>query len=462
MPPSLLDDFVDHCRNADAIGLSLMTNSFFRSRDLTKALRRAEIKAPIIWGGTHPTVAPRESAEETDYVCIGEGEKAFLGFLDAMEANRDPEKTPGFAYFRHGKFVRNPIYPLADDLDTYPFPDYDMEGHYVADKGRLVPAKTQLLRGALRRYRLSSTRGCPFSCSFCNNATQLHLYQEAGYAHHWVRKRSTESIIVELEQIRSRYPKLEAVNLIDDLFLIRREAEVRDFVEAYEKRINLPLEIDAFPNTVNEAKIRLLSRLPIELISMGIQSGSQDTLYNMYNRPTKVETVAEAIRIISRHGLRAEYHYLVGNPFESEQSMIETLRFAARHHRGPAKLRIFPLQFYPGSVLYQRARQEGIIGEEHEDAYRLVYAGKKYLARATYLEIWLRIVLALRGAGAPSRLVHRVIDFAVHRWARKCLDRRWFAPLAFVAYRVGRVLHKNLIYKPFVKPVRLLRSHLQS
>jgi radical SAM superfamily enzyme YgiQ (UPF0313 family) len=229
-------------------------------------------------------------------------------------------------------------------------------------------------------------------------------------------------------------------------------------VEAYRRRVNLPLELDAFPNTVTDRKIELLSRLPIDLISMGIQSGCQDTLRNLYTRPTKIDTIARAIRILSSRGVRAEYHYLVANPFESERSRVETLRFAARHHRGPAKIRIFPLQFYPGSMMYERARKEGIIGEHHEEAYRFTYTGKRHLTRLAYLEIWLIVVLALRGVGVPARCAHWVIDFALNRWVRKCLDTSWFAPAGFILYRIGRVFYKNLIFKPFVRPAASLRS----
>ncbi len=459
--PTLLEDFVERCRPARVVGLSLMTNTFYRSRALTEALRGAGVRAPIIWGGTHPTVAPYESASVADYVCVGEGERAMLDFVDALESGRDPGQTPNIAYLRNGALVRNPPHPLTDDLDDYPFPDYDLEGHWAAHADRLVAARPALLRGVLRRYRLSSTRGCPYSCSFCNNATQMQIYRDAGAGRHWVRKRSVESIITEIESVRRRYPKIEAVNLIDDLFLIRSEEEIDAFVEAYRQRVNLPLELDAFPNTVTEAKIASLSRLPIELLSMGIQSGCEDTVRKLYNRPTRTETIARAMRIISKHRLRAEYHYLVSNPFETEESMIATLRFVAEHHRGPAKLRLFPLQLYPGSVLYERARAEGIIGEHHEQAYRGVYHRKKHIMTARYLEIWLRIALALRGAGVPSAWVHRVIDFALHRWVRKCIDRRWFAPASFYAYRTVRTVYRNLVYQPFIKPVASLRRRRQ-
>ncbi|NLX14791.1 MAG: B12-binding domain-containing radical SAM protein, partial [Phycisphaerales bacterium] len=284
--PALCDDFVDHCRGADVVGFSLMTNSFFRSCAMTEYLRRAGIKAPIVWGGTHPTVAPRESAEHADYICVGEGEKAMVEFLDNLQAGRDPAQTRGFACLRNGGLVCNPVYPLCDDLDEYPFPDYDGDNHWVVQKDRLVEAGPKQIGRILRRYRMSSTRGCPFSCAFCNNATQLNIYREAGFAKHWVRKRSTPSIIAELEAILARYPSITAVNLIDDLFLIRNEQEIEAFVEAYVNRVNLPIEIDAFPNTVTEEKIRIISRLPIELLSMGIQSGSQSMLKDLYNRPT--------------------------------------------------------------------------------------------------------------------------------------------------------------------------------
>ncbi len=454
--PALRDDFVDHCRGADVFGFSLMTNSFHRASHLTAILREAGLQAPVVWGGTHATVAPQESAEVADYVCVGEGEVPMLAFVDALAAGRDPTGTRSFAYLRHGRFLQNPAFALTCDLDSLPFPDYDLEGHWVVNRGRLVEARPERLGGVLERYRTSSTRGCPYSCSFCNNSTQMRVYRGPGLGK-WVRKRSTESVITELESIRARYAQVEAVNLIDDLFLIRSEAEIEEFVEAYRTRVNLPIEIDAFPNTVTDGKIEQLARLPISLISMGIQSGSPDTLRNLYNRPTRPETVAKAIDIIARHGLPAEYHYLVANPFESDESRVETLRFAAEHHRGPARIRIFPLQFYPGSVLYDRARSEGIIGERHEEAYQFVYTGKRHILALRYLEVWLMIVLGLRNAGLSARTAHRAVSFALNPFVRWCLDRRRFASVAFVIYRVGRSLYRNLIVKPILQPIAWLR-----
>ena len=66
-----------------------------------------------------------------------------------------------------------------------------------------------------------------------------------------------------------------------------------EFARLYESRVNLPLELDAHPNAITEGKVRVLARLPIALLSMGIQSGSRETLWDLYHRPTGLDRIAE-------------------------------------------------------------------------------------------------------------------------------------------------------------------------
>ena len=165
----------------------------------------------------------------------------------------------------------------------------------------------------------------------------------------------------------------------------------------------------------------------------------------------------EGINAFAENKIRAEYHYIVNNPFESDENRIETMRFAATHHRGPAILRIFPLQFYPGTPLYDRAREEGLIGQRHESAYQYTYTGKTHLIQSQYLDIWLRVVLNLRNIGVPRAVVHCVIDVVTHSLTRRLLDRKWFAPFAYCTYRVGRFIVRKLIYQTFIRPFRYLR-----
>ena len=457
--PAALDDFVARLWDCDLIGLSLMTNSFHRACLLTRRIREAGLRTPIVWGGIHPTVLPEECLEHADIVCVGEGEEAMLRLVEHLEADRDPLGLPNLWFradgpFRNATTVRNPPGPLITRLDDLPPPDYELDTHWVAARHGLEPARPGNLRGALETLRVVTARGCPYHCAFCNNAALRNVYGARG---RWVRLRSLENVLAELRHARACFPMIRAVNFVDDLFLVRTEAELEEFAARYRAEVNLPLQLDAFPNTVTEGKVRALARLPIELVSMGIESASEDTLRNIYRRPTPPRRIAEAIALLARYRLRAEYHYIVSNPYEPEQNVIETMRFIATHHRGRAVLRVFPLMFYPGTPLYERARADGRLGVRDDAAYDYMGTGALQFARHDYLAIWLRIVLNLRNLGVPPSLCHRVIDIVTHPTVRRGLDRPWFAPAVFLTYQVTRKIARNFVYQPFVRPFKYLR-----
>jgi len=456
---SVVEAFIERCRQADLVGLSLMTNTFHRSCMLTETLRQAGNKAPVIWGGTHPTVAPEESLQVADMVCVGEGEEPMLQLVERLEEGQDPTAVGSIGFRAGGPFgnqetIRNAVLPLNEGLDEYPFPDYELHTHWVIEKRELVPARPDNLRGTLRHLRVESARGCPYSCAFCNNAALRKVHEGKGP---WVRKRSNENVIAEIEKARASFPGIEMINVVDDLFFIRNEEEMADFVAQYRERVNLPIQLDAFPNTITEGKVAVLARLPIDLISMGIQSGSPDTLKNIYTRPTPLKKIIEGMNLFRRYGLRTEYHYLVTNPFEPDENVIQTMRFIATHHRGPTVLRIFPLMFYPGTPLFDRACREGLFEARDPHAYDHVYTSRTQFARHDYLGTWLRIVLHLRNVRVPSWVCHRLIDVVTSRLVRKGLDRPAFMPLAFGTYRVVRKIYKILIYQPLVRPLGYLR-----
>lgn len=455
----LMADFLERLRDRDLIGMSVITNSFHRACALTRRVREAGIAAPIVWGGIHPTVAPDESLEVADVVCVGEGERPMTALAERLETGADPTAIPGLGFrgdgpLGTGRSFLNPVGLLERDLDGLPFPDYDLDTHWVAHRDKLVPARPDNLRGGLHRLRVLSTRGCPNRCTFCNNTTWREIYRGKGP---WVRLRSVQNVLDEICAMRERFPVIEEVNIVDDLFFVRSEAQIEEFAAEYQRRVNLPLELDASPNTVTRAKIRTLARLPIRLISLGIESASPDTLRNIYNRPTTIESIIQSIDLFHRYRIPAEYHYLVSNPYEPEENVIETMRFVASHHKGPATLRIFPLMFYPGAPLYERARADGLIDRRHDVAYDFTYSGNLQFAGHDYLSIWLRIVLQLRNVGLPDRVAHRLVDFATTPTVRRYIDRPWFGPLAFVLYQVGRKFVRNFIYQPFIRPIRYLR-----
>jgi pyruvate-formate lyase-activating enzyme len=317
-----------------------------------------------------------------------------------------------------------------------------------------VPSAPANLRGGLDTLRVLTTRGCPFHCTFCNNTALKRIHAGCGP---WVRTRSLANVLAELRQALACFPAIRVINFVDDLFFVRTVEELEQFAAEYNRDVRLPLVLDAFPNTVNERKVAALARVPLELVSMGIESASDDTLRNIYRRPTTPRRIAQAIETLARRRVPAEYHYIVSNPYEPEANVIETMRFIASHHRGRAVLRVFPLMFYPGTPLYERAQADGRIGRRDAAAYDFMGTGALEFAKHDYLAVWLRIVLGLRNLGVPRRLCHAVVTFAVSPSVRAVLDRRWFCPTVFVLYQLGRKLLRNFIYQPFIRPLKYLR-----
>jgi len=459
-----LEHLVERVRERELIGMSLMTNNFRRACALTQHVRAAGVKTPIVWGGTHPTVAPEESLEHADAICRGEGEEPMLQLVEQLEGGRDPTTVAGFDFRGGGRFgnretIRNPCAPLETDLDRLPFPDYELQTHWVAQKHGLVPARPGNLRGALHILRVVTSRGCPNHCTFCNNAGLRNLFKDCGP---WLRLRSLDNVLSEIRLALACFPTIERVNFVDDLFFVRSEDQIEEFVTKYNEQVRLPLQMDAFPNTVSERKVRALAKVPIELISMGIESASEDTLKSVYRRPTPPKRIAQAIATFRKHRIRMEYHYIVSNPYEPDRNVIETMRFIADHHQGHAVLRVFPLKFYPGTPLYERARADGLIGTRDDTAYDYMGTGALEFIGHDYLAIWLRIVLNLRNVALPPWIAHRVIDFAANRVVRKAIDRKWFPPAVFHGYQLMRKVARNLVYQPFVRPFKRLRRRAHS
>lgn len=452
-PPEVIEQFIDLVKDAGLIAISLMTNTYYQACELTKALTAAGIKAPVVWGGVHPTAVPQSCIDFADILCVGEGEWPMVDLANALQEDRDYSHIDNLWIRRNGQIIRNDVRPLFEQLDQLPFPDYQLDQqHHILHKGKLVPARPKNMRGTLVRYRLLTTRGCPYACTFCCNSKWLEVYRNKGK---WVRKRSIPNVIAELEQIKKQFDTVRAVNILDDTFFVRTEEEFEQFAQLYRQRIAWPFEINTHPATITAAKIQLLHDCGCAMVKMGIQSGSQNTNYDIYNRRISNQAIAQAIEILGRFpNLQKEYHYIVNNPLEPEQNMIETLRFVAQHHPGNCKVVIFPLALFPGSQLHRRAKQEGILKDKQDEIYQRVYTGKakRRFDRLGYLTMLLYAVVRLKKR-LSARQARKFVNFMTARHVRYILDRAWFKYLVLVFYLFGRLL-RGVFYQVFLRRFR--------
>ena len=219
-----IDALGDH--SPDIIAFSSISNYFSDIKTLAEWTRQ-EFESPIIYGGPHCTLVPDECMDTGlfDIICRGEGEEAIVELCDALQNGQPITGIKNLWVKSDGKIYKNPIRPLIEDLDTLPSLDYEL-----FDYETLVDAT------AFGRLVTMASRGCPYNCTYCCNHTFRELYPNKN---RYVRFRSVDKVISEIEKGLKKYPNLKEVRFFDDTLTLKK-SWFREFVEKYKERIGLP------------------------------------------------------------------------------------------------------------------------------------------------------------------------------------------------------------------------------
>jgi radical SAM superfamily enzyme YgiQ (UPF0313 family) len=122
-------------------------------------------------GGPHATAKADEVlriAPAVDYVIRGEGEWPALALVEQVAGGHlDPASIPGLSYRDGGTIHHTPSGERSRDLDEFPFPDREL----LMNHGRYTPEDMGLIM---------TSRGCPYSCSYCATETRRTSYRSTG------------------------------------------------------------------------------------------------------------------------------------------------------------------------------------------------------------------------------------------------------------------------------------------
>ena len=438
----ILDQLAGLVRSSGLIGLSVMTNYFGYAQQITRALKRI-VDVPIVWGGIHPTIRPRECLDFADLVCVGEGEELLLELANSLQTGEVNEHIPNLWLKKGDQIIENDVRPLVYELDKFPDPDYELSSHFILDNGKFVLMTERLLKDNLKqldgksRYSTFTTRGCPHACTFCCNSTLRRIYKGKGP---FIRKRSIARVIEELKTIKENYG-FKSICIQDENFLVRPQAEIENFAQEYAKKIGLPFQCEFSPQMFNEKKVKLLIGAGLRSVQLGIQSACEKTNVYTYNRHYSKARLDEIVEFFVRYRDRVvcKLHFLLYNPWEDEESLITTVKFAASLPSG-FKIIIYPLVFFPETELGKRAEREGYINDYYRD---VVYKGWSIerVKDASYLVLIFYLLATLRAKKFPFIL-----------WAMKLFIRRSIITLFSLSFIIRPVrLMIYYLYKRFVE-----------
>jgi radical SAM superfamily enzyme YgiQ (UPF0313 family) len=320
----------------DVTGISIWTTY------AASALRTAEIckdlfpDRPVIMGGPHATAKADEVlriAPAVDYVIRGEGEWSALALVEQMAGGHvDRASIPGLLCRDGGAIHHTPSGERSRDLDEFPFPDREL----LMNHERYTPEDMGLIM---------TSRGCPYSCSYCATETRRTSY------------RSTEHILREIRAVKSRYGTIQ-FSFKDDSFTVnkRRVEELCDRIIT--ERLRIRWECTTRANLVTEDLLRRMKKAGCNGIKIGIESGSERVLGQM-NKGLTLGQMREAAEMFRRTGIYWTGFFMMGVPGETVDEIYQTLEFM--HELRPDHAHIGTYEPFPGTAMFQEGVQRGLI-----------------------------------------------------------------------------------------------------
>jgi radical SAM superfamily enzyme YgiQ (UPF0313 family) len=361
--PVNVETALDHAADSkpDVLCLSAMSYEFPRARRFAQALRARIPDCPIIIGGIHATTDPESCLEVADVVVRGEGEETLLELLECLGSpGRDGlAHIKGIVYRQDEKVVHTDVRQPLQDLDAIPYPGHLPDALYVVHEGRIRCISEPQIRKRYARYQgtflsVVSSRGCPFSCSYCCNSSLRALYGPCG-----VRNRAPGKVIEEIAQEVRGHPHILYVNFQDDCFMLHPTEWLAEFARGYADEVGIPFIVRTTPRHITREKLVLLREAGLRWVFMGLQTGSDRVNQQIYGRNVTADEFLEAARTVSGLGLSPWYDVILDNPFETEEEHLATIDVLLRTPR-PFQLDLFSLDYFPGTEIRKRALEEGI------------------------------------------------------------------------------------------------------
>lgn len=352
-----------YLRKPDVLLFSCYIWNIVYVRELAENCRKIMPEVPIWLGGPEVSYDAEETLRENpavDGILCGEGEETFRLLAECCAAGQaDTEhlaEIPGLVFREpQGSAERRPegraavlgeaqqtaqaaagrpirVNPpaLLPDLNSLPFPYADLAGF----ENRII--------------YYESSRGCPFSCSYCLSSIDKS-----------VRFRDAEKVCRELQFFLNR--RVPQVKFVDRTFNCRKShaMAIWTYILEHDNGItNFHFEIEA--ELLDAEELELLGRMRPGLVQLeiGVQSANPKTL-EAVRRKTDLDKLEKIVgQIRSGRNIHQHLDLIAGLPFEDYES------FGHSFDRGfamkPEQLQLGFLKVLKGAPMQEDARKYGL------------------------------------------------------------------------------------------------------
>ena len=323
----LIDMNVAPLRDSDLLWADVVLTSTMvvQAPSLGEVVARCNrLGVPVAAGGPYPSISP-ERLNGVDHVFIGEAEGAIATFAEDLERGR-----------------AMPVYRAEGfpDVDDSPVPRFDL-----------------LDLEAYASMAVQHSRGCPFSCEFCD------IWKLYGRRH---RVKSPDRMTAELDALLAAGWR-GAVFFVDDNFIGNRRLAKRSLatLERWQRDHGFPFQFftEASVNLgADDELMRPMRDAGFSFVFLGIETPSIESLLGA-NKPVNAKLdLLESVRSIQAHGIEVSSGFIVG--FDEDTDDIFDRQIAFIREAGIPIAMVGILTALQGTDLYERLRREGrLLGE---------------------------------------------------------------------------------------------------
>ena len=366
-PPAglTLADVVPLARSYDLAVLHTSSPTFAGDVKVAEALKAENPSLLVGFVGAKVAVEPERSLLAS--AAIGFVAREEFDFTIAEVAQERPLAGIAGITYRDpgGQVVRNADRAILEDMDQLPF----VTPVYKRDLRAEDYAIGYLLHPYLSLY---TGRGCRSRCTFC-------LWPQTVGGHRY-RTRSVAKVVEEAALATRLFPQVKELFFDDDTFTDdrpRAEAIARGLA-----RLGITWSCNAKANVPRET-LQVLRDNGLRLLLVGYESGNQQVLNNV-KKGLRVDRARRFAADCRDLGITVHGTFILGLPGETRETIQETIRFAREVN--PHTIQVSVAAPYPGTELYQRARENGWLPED-DDGAGLVSERGTQLAALSYPDL---------------------------------------------------------------------------
>ncbi len=423
-PDRILKDVLEY--DPGLVALCFGTNHAPEAKVLRQVFKEGGVKAPIFCGGIHTTLNTEEiiADENVDFANVGEGDDSSVDLANALEQGLDTTNIPNvWAREKDGTIHRNAVRTLKD-ISKLPYMDTEMWNFQQLMDSR---------RGWVNVYM---NRGCPYRCTYCHNngvakimqknlGTKTSGNKDLGY----LRYRDPEDMIGELKSLMSKYD-VKAFSFNDDTFTMNKE-QMKVFLPMYGKEINLPFVCNTTVQDVDPEILGLMAEANCDLIRYGVETATERIRRHVLKRVFSTERTRDVFRWTREAGIRSFAFLILGNPGETFEEMMQTLRLASELKPDGLKVSIgYP---YPGTEYHDIAEAMGEIDHDYPHFHNFIRESKMKWTTEERVQLdkfrtvfwfWMNSYLSNDSSQLYQGLIDKVQAMSVKEWRHPSTEQK--------------------------------------